>query len=45
MGDHGDRDDYDDSAASSGTKDEEVLEAQQDKAEQGAAQGGKGRVE
>jgi hypothetical protein len=36
-------DEYDESSASSGP--EEAHEHQQDKAEQGAAQGGKGRVE
>lgn len=48
MGEHEhDRDprdgDYDESAASSGPEDREVREHQQDKAEHGAAQGGKGR--
>lgn len=41
----GREDDYDESAASSGPEDAEVHEHQQDKAEDGAAQGGKGRVE
>lgn len=36
---------YDESAASSGPDNDEVREHQQDKAEQGAAQGGKGREE
>ena len=36
---------YDESAASSGPEDQEVQEHQQDKAEDGAAQGGKGRVQ
>ncbi len=36
---------YTESAASSGPDDPEVREHQQDQAEQGAAQGGKGRIE
>lgn len=34
-----------DSAASSGTDDEQLRDEQQDKAAEGAAQGGKGRVQ